>query len=56
MGLGFYGRSFTVANPNCMQPGCEPKEGALGGECTGDVCRAYYLPPGGDQQDYQERG
>jgi len=44
MGLGFYGRSFTMANPNCMQPDCEFKEGARGDECTGDVCRAYYLP------------
>jgi len=43
MGLGFYGRSFTMANPNCMQAGCEFKEGALGGECTGDVCRAYII-------------
>lgn len=35
MGLGFYGRSFTMADPNCMEPGCLFKEGeAPSGECT----------------------
>ncbi|EFE44765.1 class V chitinase, putative [Trichophyton verrucosum HKI 0517] len=35
MGLGFYGRSFTMKDPNCLDPGCEFKSGAHGGECTG---------------------
>lgn len=35
LGLGFYGRSFTMKDPNCMHAGCEFTEGAKGGECTG---------------------
>ncbi|EEP82318.1 conserved hypothetical protein [Uncinocarpus reesii 1704] len=35
MGLGFYGRSFTMKDPNCLDPGCEFSDGARGGECTG---------------------
>ncbi|KAF7592768.1 hypothetical protein BBP40_012526 [Aspergillus hancockii] len=35
MGLGFYGRSFTMADPNCLTPGCPFKKGeAPAGECT----------------------
>jgi chitinase len=35
LGLGFYGRSFTMKDPNCMAAGCEFKEGGKGGACTG---------------------
>ncbi|KAF9876847.1 hypothetical protein CkaCkLH20_05693 [Colletotrichum karsti] len=35
MGLGFYGRSFTMKDPSCMAAGCEFTDGARGGECTG---------------------
>ena len=35
MGLGFYGRSFTMKSPDCMDAGCEFTDGARGGECTG---------------------
>ena len=35
LGLGFYGRSFTMKDPNCMAAGCEFSEGGKGGECTG---------------------
>lgn len=35
MGLGFYGRSFTMKDPNCMEAGCEFTEGAGEGACTG---------------------
>ncbi|EJT72530.1 hypothetical protein GGTG_09395 [Gaeumannomyces tritici R3-111a-1] len=35
MGLGFYGRSFTMKDPSCMKAGCEFTGGAKGGECTG---------------------
>ncbi|EMD70067.1 glycoside hydrolase family 18 protein, partial [Bipolaris sorokiniana ND90Pr] len=35
MSLGFYGRTFTMKDPNCMNTGCEFTEGAKGGECTG---------------------
>ncbi|EMD68575.1 glycoside hydrolase family 18 protein [Bipolaris sorokiniana ND90Pr] len=34
MGLGFYGRSFQLANPACSQPGCPFKGGASPGICT----------------------
>lgn len=35
MGLGFYGRSFTMKDPACLAAGCEFSDGARGGECTG---------------------
>ncbi|KAK2841524.1 hypothetical protein FQN49_006173 [Arthroderma sp. PD_2] len=35
MGLGFYGRSFTMKDPNCLEAGCPFKDGARGGACTG---------------------
>lgn len=35
LGLGFYGRSFTMKDPGCMKAGCEFTEGAKGGACTG---------------------
>lgn len=37
LGLGFYGRSFTMASSDCLTAGC-PIEGGTGGhpgECTG---------------------
>ncbi|KAK2733391.1 hypothetical protein FQN57_002148 [Myotisia sp. PD_48] len=43
LGLGFYGRSFTLANPGCNTPGCQFQRtngrdsgGAKAGECTGN--------------------
>ncbi|KAK4447080.1 glycoside hydrolase [Podospora aff. communis PSN243] len=33
-GVGFYGRSFTMANPNCMAAGCPFTRGANPGPCT----------------------
>lgn len=35
LGLGFYGRSFTMSDPSCMTAGCPFSDGAEGGECTG---------------------
>ncbi|KAK7425112.1 hypothetical protein QQX98_000026 [Neonectria punicea] len=35
LGLGFYGRSFTMKSSDCLDAGCEFKDGAKGGECTG---------------------
>ncbi|KAK3313314.1 glycoside hydrolase superfamily [Apodospora peruviana] len=35
LGLGFYGRSFTMKDPGCMSAGCEFTEGGNGGACTG---------------------
>lgn len=35
MGLGFYGRSFTMKDPSCMEAGCEFKSAGGNGSCTG---------------------
>ncbi|KAJ7064104.1 hypothetical protein C8F01DRAFT_1229630 [Mycena amicta] len=35
MGLGFYGRSFTLASPDCPDPGCIWASGADAGPCSG---------------------
>ncbi|KXX73815.1 Killer toxin subunits alpha/beta [Madurella mycetomatis] len=35
MGLGFYGRSFSLEDPGCKAAGCPFSDGARGGECTG---------------------
>lgn len=35
LGLGFYGRSFTLSNPACNTPGCPFSGGGKAGECTG---------------------
>lgn len=34
LGLGFYGRSFTLADPSCTTPGCPFSGGASPGDCT----------------------
>ncbi|PKY00152.1 chitinase [Aspergillus campestris IBT 28561] len=35
MGLGFYGRSYTMADSGCMASGCPFKDPARPGRCTG---------------------
>jgi chitinase len=35
LGLGWYGRSFKLADPSCTTPGCRFSEGATAGDCTG---------------------
>lgn len=35
LGLGFYGRSFQLADPSCHTPGCRFKGGATKGACSG---------------------
>ncbi|KAE9373107.1 glycoside hydrolase family 18 protein [Stipitochalara longipes BDJ] len=42
LGLGFYGRSFTLANPSCNTAGCEFTGGAPAGDCTDDVGTLSY--------------
>lgn len=37
MGLGFYGRSFTLSNPSCSSPGCGFSAGGNAGTCTATV-------------------
>jgi chitinase len=34
MGLGFYGRSFTLTDPSCTAAGCGFSAGGDPGECT----------------------
>lgn len=34
LGLGFYGRSFTLADPTCNIPGCAFSGGGNAGDCT----------------------
>ncbi|KAK4143160.1 glycoside hydrolase superfamily [Dichotomopilus funicola] len=35
LGIGFYGRSFTMKDSKCMEAGCEFEKGGSGGDCTG---------------------
>lgn len=35
LGLGFYGRSFTMGDPKCIKPGCRFKDAGRKGDCTG---------------------
>jgi chitinase len=35
LGMGFYGRSFTLSNPSCTAPGCPFSGGGSPGNCTG---------------------
>ncbi|PNY25607.1 Symbiotic chitinase [Tolypocladium capitatum] len=43
LGFGFYGRSFTLADPSCTRPGCPFRSGAKPGICTGTSgYLAYY--------------
>jgi len=37
LGLGFYGRSFTLADPKCRTAGCKFTSGARAGKCTRSV-------------------
>lgn len=37
MGLAFYGRAFTLADPSCTTPGCLFASGALAGPCSSEV-------------------
>ncbi|KAI3319646.1 glycoside hydrolase [Xylariaceae sp. AK1471] len=37
LGLGFYGRSFTLSNPSCKTAGCLFSGGGAAGECTNSV-------------------
>ncbi|KAI5291816.1 hypothetical protein KEM54_006393, partial [Ascosphaera aggregata] len=34
LGLGFYGRSFTLQDPSCKKPGCVFSAGGNAGQCT----------------------
>jgi glycosyl hydrolase family 18 (putative chitinase) len=34
MGMGFYGRSFTLSDPSCKNPGCPFSAGGTPGQCS----------------------
>ncbi|OJJ36372.1 hypothetical protein ASPWEDRAFT_108842 [Aspergillus wentii DTO 134E9] len=34
LGIGFYGRSFTLSDPSCTKPGCPFSGGGANGTCT----------------------
>ncbi|KAK7923665.1 hypothetical protein PG985_007736 [Apiospora marii] len=36
LGLGFYGRSYTLEDPSCSLPGCPFTSGGRAGACTGE--------------------
>lgn len=42
LGLGFYGRSYTLADPSCNTPGCVFTAGAPAGPCTNSVGTLSY--------------
>ncbi len=46
LGLGFYGRSYTLADPNCWQPGCVFKSPGHAGTCS--VSISEIEPSGAD--------
>lgn len=37
LGLGFYGRTYTLQDPTCVAPGCPFTGGAPAGPCTQSV-------------------
>ena len=42
LGLGFYGRSFTLADPSCSHTGCQFSDGGPAGPCTDSVGTLSY--------------
>ncbi len=42
MGMGFYGRSFTLADPNCKHAGCPFSAGGKPGPCTASAGTLSY--------------
>ncbi|USP75586.1 hypothetical protein yc1106_02860 [Curvularia clavata] len=37
LGMGFYGRSFTLSDPKCNEPGCVFSDAGEKGECSGEA-------------------
>jgi chitinase len=52
LGLGFYGRSFTLDSPNCIDPGCPFTGPGVAGECTGQGGILSYAEIMAMQQSY----
>ncbi|ETS82826.1 hypothetical protein PFICI_04702 [Pestalotiopsis fici W106-1] len=42
MGMGFYGRSFTMADSSCYGPDCEFSSAGLAGDCSNTAGILYY--------------
>ena len=42
MGMGFYGRSFTMADSSCWQPWCQFSTAGNPGDCSGTAGILYY--------------
>ncbi|GFF87212.1 chitotriosidase-1 [Aspergillus udagawae] len=42
MGLGFYGRSFTLSDPSCTKPGCGFSGGGNPGKCSASAGTLMY--------------
>lgn len=42
LGLGFYGRSYTLADPSCNRPGCQFTAGGPAGPCTNSIGTLSY--------------
>ncbi|OAA41490.1 Chitinase II [Beauveria brongniartii RCEF 3172] len=42
MGMGFYGRSFRMADSNCWQPECKFSAAGNAGDCSGQAGILYY--------------
>jgi chitinase len=36
LGIGFYGRSYTLEDANCNKPGCKHSAPGVAGQCTGE--------------------
>jgi hypothetical protein len=36
LGMGFYGRTFTLDDPKCSEPGCVFADAGVRGECSGE--------------------
>lgn len=40
LGIGFYGRSYTLESADCSKPGCRFKAPGVAGQCTVCLCLA----------------
>ncbi|KAI8944631.1 carbohydrate-binding module family 18 [Xylaria longipes] len=59
LGLGFYGRSYTLKDPDCGEPGCPFTGPGVAGACSGTAGYmsyqiSYQLTKGGDEHKDEE--
>lgn len=61
MGMGFYGRSFTLSDPNCKTPGCGFSAGGNPGRCSASAGSLMFseireiIATGGTQVAYDKK-